>query len=183
MKRTKWTVVAVLTLLAVLALTATWAVYAQDGGDRKGEDVDAASGVDSQGLNDPPPAGMTVVYTFSGARTETAAGKQVATVVHCSNYGTESATTRVEIYDWSSAASATFSGQISIGSNRTRTFSTANTQIYDEDVVMTQSVANTINQGSGRVMSTRRTLICTAQVLDPMHAQPYFMINLDLYRH
>jgi hypothetical protein len=183
MKRTKWTAIVVLTLLAVLALTATWAVYAQDGGDRKGEDQDAGTGVEGQGLNDPPPAGMTVLYTFTGARTRTAAGEQVATVVHCSNYGTEAATTRVEIYDWNDSASATFSGQISIGSNRTRTFATANTQIYDEDVIMTQPVANTINQGSGRVMSTKRTLICTAQVLDPMHAQPYFMINLDLYRH
>jgi hypothetical protein len=56
------------------------------------------------------------------------------------------------------------------------------TSVYYDDVVMTQTVADDINQGSGRVTSDRRTVICTAQVVDPAHAQPYFMINLDLYR-
>ena len=178
MKRLGLTV-AMLAFAIGLTLFAIAGVSAQGGDDRRGEE--SAQGVGGAGLADPPPSGMSVLYTFTGARYKL---NEAATSVHCTNYGTESATVRVEIYDWNNNPNATFSsGQRSIPRNRTATFSTGDTALYSEDVVMSQTTSEEIDQGSGRVMSNERTLICTAQVLDPAHAQPWFMINLDLYRH
>jgi hypothetical protein len=181
MKRTKLIAALVLGLVLGLTLSAAMGVYAQGGGDRQGEGD--SQGVGGEGLTDPPPAGMSVLYTFTGARHETIAGSRVATVVHCTNYGTQDASVRVEIYEYNDLADRTFSGEDVVDSNHTATFSTQDTLIYDEDVIMTQPIGNNINQGSGRVMSDLRTVICTAQVVDPAHNLPYFMINLDLYRN
>jgi hypothetical protein len=121
---------------------------------------------------------MNVLYTFTGARYVSGTA---ATSVHCTNYGSGSAVVRVEIYDWDNYPSHTFRGQMSVGSNRTATFSTGYTAFYAEDVALIQPTSNPIGQGSGRVMSNKRTLICTAQVLDPAHTQPWFAVQLALY--
>jgi hypothetical protein len=149
--------------------------------DSKLREAGTADEVGGQGLIDPTPAGFTMLYMFSGARHRTALGSQVATVVHCTNYGSEAAAVRVEVFDWDNDAGATFSGEINVLPNRTQTFSTANTQVYVDNVVMTQPVAEPINQGSGRVLSDKDTIICTAQVIDPAHAWPYFAVKLALH--
>lgn len=171
-----WVVALVLALVVCFAVPTGLIVLAQGDGDREGEDE--SPGVGGQGLADPPPSGLSVLYTFTGARYVSGTA---ATSVHCTNYGSESATVRVEIYDFDNVSSATFSGQATVASNRTATFSTGNTQFYDEDVSMSQPSSEAINQGSGRVMSNKRTLICTAQVLDPAHTQPWFAVQLALH--
>ena len=178
MKAAKLVVVVVLGLVLGLTLSAAMGVYAQGGGEEEKERD--SQGVSGEGLNDPPPAGMSVLYTFTGARYETTTGRQVATVVHCTNYGAEDATVAVEIFEWDDLAPARFLGQTVIPSNYTVTFSTQETNIY-RDFLMSQATAENINQGSGRVSSDKRTLICTAQVIDPADYKPYFAIRLPLY--
>ena len=183
----------VISLAVISSAPLAWAQEPGDGGrprdnalpssghsgeEEKGREIVSQDNVGGAGLADPPPSGMSVLYTFTGARYKAGVA---ATSVHCTNYGTESATVRVEIYDWDNDPYATFSGQYSIPRNRTATFSTGDTALYSEDVVMSQTTSEEINQGSGRVMSNKRTLICTAQVLDPAHAQPWFAVKLALY--
>ena len=181
MKRTKLVVVVLLGLVLGLTLSAALGVYAQGGGDDERQS-ESQGGVSGEGLNDPPPDGMSILYGFTGARHDTAAGHEVATVVHCTNYGTEDAQTTVEIYNYNDADARTLSGTYLIKPNYTRTFATHDTQLYLEDRIMTHGgVAGPIDQGSGRVMSDRRTLICTAQVLDYNHALPWFAVKLPLY--
>lgn len=190
---------AICVVLSLSLVSATPDLYAQGPGgeDRRRDESPPAAGNDAEelkaresassdetaglGLVDPTPPGFQMLYMFSGARHRTTVGQQVATVVHCSNYGLEAAAVRVEVFDWNNAASSTFSGEMNVLRNRTRTFSTANAQVYDVDVVMTQPVADPINQGSGRVLSDKDTIICTAQVIDPAHAWPYFAVKLALH--
>jgi hypothetical protein len=147
----------------------------------KARESESQADVGGDGLIDPTPPGMTMLYMFSGAAHKTAAGGKVATVVHCTNYGTESAQVQVEVFDWSDSDDTTFSGATTLLSNRTKTFVTQLTGVYWDDIVMTQAVADDINQGSGRILSDRTTIICTAQVVDPAHNQPWFAVKLALH--
>jgi hypothetical protein len=171
MQRTRWTATVVLTLLAVLALTASWGVYAQGEGDgpREGE-------VGTFGLDDPPPAGYSVLYTFTGVANKSSGTQRIATTVMCTNYGTTTVNVRVEMFSYTGGT--TWFKATNVPPGASRTFSSQSTNIFWDD----ENLATvTINQGSGRVLATGRTVICTALLVDPDSDQPSFMARLALY--
>jgi hypothetical protein len=67
--------------------------------------------------------------------------------------------------------------------NRTFTFSTQNTTIYFDDVLLGGSPGtNAIFQGYGVILANNPNVICTAQVLDPLNYPPEFVVQLELFR-
>ena len=164
-------------LASLLVLVLAMVVYAQGhGGDREPE----GGGMVGDGLSDPPPAGFTVLYTFTGARDTQAGGTNSgATVVHCSNAGAANVQVRVEISDFDNAP--TISGTLTIPPSVTRTYGSQATNLYVEDFTM--STTDNIDQGSGRVLanSSSAKVICTAQVLDPVGNPPNYAVKLALY--
>ncbi|NTU64258.1 MAG: hypothetical protein HGB05_12875 [Chloroflexi bacterium] len=170
----------ILSMLLLLALGLVMVAYAQgpDGG-REPE----AGGIDGEGLADPPPEGFTVLYTFTGARdTQGNVPNSGATAVLCTNAGAANVQVRVEISDWDNAP--TISGTLSIPPSGTRTYTSQNTNLYDEDFTMIYPTpTDNINQGSGRVLanSSSANVICTAQVLDPVGNPPTYAVKLTLY--
>jgi hypothetical protein len=171
MQRTRWTATVVLTLLAVVALTATWGVYAQGEGDGPRE-----AEVGDFGLQDPPPPGYSVLYTFTGVANNTTAGKRIATTVVCTNYGSSTVNVRVEMFSY--GGSVTWFKATNVPPGASRTFSSQSTNIFFDDENL---VTGTIDQGSGRVLATGRTVICTVLLVDPDSDQPSFMARLALY--
>jgi hypothetical protein len=166
-----------ISLVVVFALILAVAVYAQGPGD--GE-RDEGGEIGGQGIADPPPAGWTAVYMFTGVVDNTPGADTVATSVLCTNYGSAGTDVRVEFIDFDN--NPVISGTTTIDPNESQTFSTQATAIYWDDVPMT--VSDSIDQGSGRVLisNSAARIICTAQVLDPNNNPPEFMINLDLFR-
>jgi len=167
----------ILSILPLLALGLVMVAYAQGPGDDRGGD----GGNRGEGLADPPPAGFTVLYTFTGAKDTQAGGTNSgATTVHCTNAGAANVQVRVEISDFDNAP--TISGTLTIPPSGTRTYSSQNTNLYAEDFTM--STTDNIDQGSGRVLvnSSSAKVICTAQVLDPIGNPPEYVINLDLFK-
>jgi hypothetical protein len=170
-------IVAVLLLsVFVLALSG----HAQEpGGGRNGE----GAGGGGRGLADPPPAGYTVLYMFTGAADDDALPDpdKRATVVHCTNYGSSSVNVRVEISDYDN--NPTVGATHQIDPSHTMTIASQNTYVYTEDTLL-PSPGDVINQGSGRIMadSSSAKVICTVQVVDPTNNPPEYMINLDLFR-
>lgn len=128
-----------------------------------------------RGPADPPPAGYTVYYLFSGAVTT----PQVATTVHCTNAGSSIIDVMVELADFDNLP--VYTGTAAMGSNTTFTFSTANTGLYSDDVII-DTAGDVLNQGSGRVMANSPTakLLCTAQTLDVANP-PTYVVNLELF--
>jgi hypothetical protein len=172
-------------LLAVvlgLALTVALVAYAQEPTEEPEGAVYEGS-VSDQAINDLPPPGYSVLYMFTGAsdRLAGATSPRSVTAVHCSNYGTAAATTTVQIFDWN--LSVLIEGTAVISPGWMRTFSTRDTGImYRNEVPMSRSLNESVDQGSGRIMATQSTLICTAQVLGPIGVTPTYMINLDLFQ-
>ena len=165
------------TILLQLVLSLAVTAYAQepDEGNRV-EDVEAQEGFGVQGLADPPPPGFSVLYMFTGVANDTTTVDTIATSVHCTNFG--SSTSQVEVQFFSSNGGVDYTATLSFDPSQTRTFSTQPTVIYAEDRNLN---AGLLDQGSGRVLANRSHLICTAQVLDPTHAQPVFMAKLPLF--
>ena len=71
---------------------------------------------------------------------------------------------------------------LTLDPNGTKTASTQNTIIYFEDAPIGGSPGTgTIKQGSGQILSSTPTIICTAQTLDPLNAPPFFVTRLKLF--
>ncbi len=84
-------------------------------------------------------------------------------------------------YQWN--GTDVYTGTVNMPPNRTFTFSTQNTTIYFDDVLLGGSPGtDAIFQGSGLVLAASNKVICTAQVLDPLNYPPVFVGSLELYR-
>ncbi|MFN8456278.1 MAG: hypothetical protein U0401_16685 [Anaerolineae bacterium] len=129
------------------------------------------------GLADPPPAGMSVVYMFTGvANHSNPVTRTIATSVHCSNFASTDIQVQLQLFGLNGATADTVA--FTIPSNRTRTTSTQDTKIFREDFILNNAI---IEQGSGRVLADKDQLICTAQLLDPVNNPPKFMNKLPLF--
>ena len=162
----------------VVGLALALVVYAQG---PQGDEGEEPGGIGGLGLADPPPAGFTVLYMFTGAKdTQNATPNTAATSVHCTNYGSSSVQVRVEISDKDNVP--TDSATFTLAPNATETVSSQLTELYFEDALLSTTVDD-INQGSGRILadSSSAKIICTAQVLDPINNPPQYLINLDLF--
>jgi hypothetical protein len=127
---------------------------------------------------------LSVLYMFSGVTDDGeqgSASRREATSIHCTNISLESIQTEVQVYQWS--GTDVYTGTVNMPPNRTFTFSTQNTTIYFDDVLLGGSPgADAIFQGSGRVLTSQPGVICTAQVLDPLNYPPAFVSALELFR-
>jgi hypothetical protein len=127
---------------------------------------------------------LSVLYRFSGVSDDGeqgSANRHEATSVHCTNIGTQDTLVEVQIYQWN--GTNVYTGTVNMPANRTFTFSTQNTTIYFEDVVLGGSPgSDAIFQGSGRVLADHPGVICTAQVLDPLNYPPDFVVALDVFQ-
>jgi hypothetical protein len=129
-------------------------------------------------------ADLPLLYTFAGVTDDGEQGsadRKEATSIHCTNLDTENAQVEVQVYQWN--GTDVFTGTVNMPPNRSFTFSTQNTAIYFDDVLLGGSPGTpAIFQGSGRVLSASPRVICTAQVLDPLGYPPMFVSALELFR-
>jgi hypothetical protein len=177
MRSLKKTISLILFLL-ILVLALGMAAYAQEPPASEEPSSEETGEIGAFGLADPPPAGFSVLYMFTGAANDTAAtgtNRQIATSVHCTNFGSTSIQATLEIFPQSGGTLA--SNTLTISSNETETWSTQFTAVYRETTLGT----GILEQGSGRVLATSSQLICTAQVLDPLTDPPAFMTKLTLF--
>jgi len=129
--------------------------------------------------------GLSVLYRFSGVADDGAQGsasRKIATSVHCTNIDNlNTAQVEVQVFDFS--GTEVYTATMSLSPNRTKTASTQGTAVYFEDALLGGLPGTgTINQGSGRILSSNTNVICTAQVLDPLNVPPVFMSALEMFR-
>lgn len=126
---------------------------------------------------------LSVRYRFSGVSDDGeqgSANRKEATSVHCTNLSSANNQVEVQLYQWN--GTDVFTGTVNMPPNRTFTFSTQNTTIYFDDVLLGGSPGTTaIFQGNGRILSQSDKIICTAQVLDPLNYPPIFATKLTMY--
>lgn len=131
-----------------------------------------------------PQISLNLVYIFSGVTDDGAKGaatRKEATSILCTNTAATTTLIEVRLYQWDGS-------QVGIGSigaipNATYTFSTQNTTIYFDDVLLDPSGGTAaIFQGSGQVWADQAGVICTAEVLDPLNYPPTFVSALELFR-
>jgi hypothetical protein len=128
------------------------------------------------GLSDPPPAGLSTLYMFSGVANDDTAPDLIATSVLCTNFGSASVQVELQLFDQTN--SNVYTTSTTIASNHTWTASSQNTP-FREDVTLNTGF---IEQGSGRVLADQAHLICTALLLNPdQDAGTVFMSKLPLY--
>jgi hypothetical protein len=194
----KLTVIAVAAAVVVVLLVLVLAVSGQEGAVKPHAEGQAGTG--GQFVAPPPaerpwaegeaglapdeaPTGLGLLYTFSGVTDDGQQGsvnRKEATVLHCTNLA--SAVTTIELrlfnYDGTQVALATLDAPV----NYSFTFSTQQTTIFFDDIVLGAGGTPAINQGSGQVWTDRADVICTAQVLDPLGYPPAFVSALELFR-
>lgn len=136
-------------------------------------------------LKRPSQDGLTLLYRFSGVTDDGQQGstnRKEATSIHCTSIE-PLANNQVEVmlYQWN--GTDVFTGTVNMTPNRTFTFSTQNTTIYFEDVIL-GGIPGTdaISQGSGQIWSETDQVICTAEVLDPLNNPPEFATSLELFQ-
>jgi|SRR5262245_3562810 len=96
----------------------------------------------------------------------------------CTNVDSAAVDIGVEVFDETgalrNAVNAGNGAFLSVGPGKTVTFGTAGTAAFHEDQTLTLngagSGANLLRNGSGRVVGTSKNLLCTAFVLDKLHA-------------
>ncbi len=124
------------------------------------------------------------IYVFSGVNDDGAKGsgsRTEATAVHCSNFGTTDALVEVQFYQFD--GTTVYTGSTTIDVNRTWTFSSQNTSIYTDDVIVGGgSGTDAIAQGFGRVLAAHTDIICTAQLLDPLNNPPTYITSLTMVK-
>lgn len=129
------------------------------------------------------PSSLSLLYQFSGVTDDGEQGsinRKEATSIHCTNMSTENTQIEVRLYQWN--GTDVFTGTVNMPPNRTFTFSTQNTTIYFDDVLLGGSPGTSaIFQGSGQILTNRPEVNCSAQILDPLNYPPVFATRLPLY--
>jgi len=142
-----------------------------------------ANGV-SAGQMGEAPATMSLLYVFSGVTDDglqSAAGRKEATSILCTNLAASNTTIEVHVFNWDGSEVGT--GNVTAAPNNSYTFSTQNTTIYFEDVILGSGGGTpAIFQGFGQVWTDQTNVICTAEVLDPLGYPPVFVSALELFR-
>ncbi|MCB9134690.1 MAG: DUF11 domain-containing protein [Anaerolineales bacterium] len=126
---------------------------------------------------------LSLLYQFSGVTDDGeqgSASRREATSIHCTNTSAEVTQVEVRLYQWN--GTDVFTGTVNMPPNRTFTFSTQNTTIYFDDVILGGSPGTpAIFQGSGQVLANRPEVICSVQALDPLNYPPTFITRIPLY--
>lgn len=129
-------------------------------------------------------ADLSVRYMFSGVTDDGEQGsgnRREATSILCTNTGLVNNQIYVELYQWN--GTDIFTGTVNAPPLRSFTFSTQNTTIYFDDVII-GGVPGTdaIFQGYGRILSEKPSIVCAVEVLDPLGYPPIFVSSVELYK-
>ncbi len=170
-----------LALLIGLALGLT--VYVRNAQGGRGEELVRAQ---PEAAHSQPQANgdLGLLYVFSGVSDDGqqgSAARREATSIHCTNLDPlNNVQVEVQVFQWN--GTDVYTGTVNMPPGRTFTFSTQNTTIYFDDVILGGSPGTpAIFQGHGRVFAESGRVICTAQVLDPLNYPPLFMDKLSLH--
>ncbi|MEJ2750062.1 MAG: hypothetical protein P8183_19470 [Anaerolineae bacterium] len=129
-------------------------------------------------------ANLSEVYRFSGISDDGeqgSANRKEATSIHCTNISSANNQVEVRLYQWN--GTDVFTGTVNMPPNRTFTFSTQNTTIYFDDVLLGGSPGtDAIFQGNGVVLAQSPQIVCSVQVLDPLNYPPVFAVGLEIYK-
>lgn len=165
-------------LLLILSLAGTSAVAQTD--EPGGSDRDEGSGQfdrwDESGLDPMANREVTLspLYHFSGVLD--LAGIR-GTAIMCTNLDTLRTTLiEVKLYDYDSTLVDTATKYV--GPLNTVTIESTPILYYDADVGM---YADEVEQGYGLVSTEHSNVICTVQILDPIHDPPLWMESLPVY--
>jgi len=178
----------VLSLIALLPLGSAVAGFAQQERDYA-EGTAGRTGVfpmpEKLGVSLLEPGVATIViFRIPGITDDGAQGastRKEATSIHCTNFGGTAAALEVQVYQWN--GSDVYAGSSTLLAGSTQTYSTQNTTIYFDDVIVGDGGGTpAIFQGSALVLSDSREVQCTAQALDPLTYPPIFMSRLEVYR-
>jgi hypothetical protein len=130
-----------------------------------------------------PAAGLALRYTFSGVTDDGEKGssaRKEATSILCTNLAASATTIEVHVYNWN--GSEVGMGSVTAQANSSYTFSTQNTTIYFDDVILGDGGGTpAIFQGSGQVWTDQANVVCTVEVLDPLGYPPVFMEKLTMF--
>ena len=129
--------------------------------------------------------GLSVLYRFNGVTDDGEQGstsRKEATSIHCTNISSSAdVQVEVQLIQWN--GTDVYTGTATMAPNRSFTFSTQNTTIYFDDVLLGGAPGTpAIFQGWGRVLSSNPNVICTVQVLDPLNYPPIFVSAVELFR-
>jgi hypothetical protein len=173
-----------LTGICVLGFFCVALVLEMTGSNREG--IAGATGTAQVGNIDDALAvqGLSTLFRFNGVTDDGQQGstnRKEATSIHCTNIDSSAnVQLEVQLIQWNGID--VYTGTVSMPPNRSFTFSTQNTTIYFDDVILGGSPGTpAIFQGSGRVLSSSPNVICTAQILDPLNYPPVFMEKLPLH--
>lgn len=99
------------------------------------------------------PAGLSLLYRFTGVSDDGeqgSANRREATSIHCTNVSASDVSLEMQIFQWN--GTDVFTGTVSMPPNRTFTFSTQNTTIYFDDLILGGGTGtDAIFQGSGQI--------------------------------
>jgi hypothetical protein len=155
---------------------------------RPGEGLAGSSGtgrLSEAGSSGVAAASLNILYRFSGATDDGEQGsgsRREATSVLCTNIDdTHNVQVEVQIIQWN--GTDVYTGSVNMPPNRSYTYSTQNTTIYFDDVILGGSPGTpAIYQGSGRILSSNPNVICTVEVLDPLNYPPVFVSAVELFK-
>ncbi len=163
-----------LTLALSLGLILTLALaYAQEPTAEPSEE-ETGGDIEEMGLADPPPAGFSVLYMFTGV----ANNSKVATSVLCTNFGSTPTTIGIQFFLPGGGITGLTPYTDILAANETSTYSTQPT-FFGGGASLDTAV---VEQGAGRVLVQGHSqVICTAQLLQPGSNTPTFMVRLPLF--
>ena len=179
-----------ITLLLLCGLVLTLVAHAQGPEDEEAAEggVGASGGVGGMTLADPPPAGYSVLYMFTGAANDSTGDDRITTVVLCTNWGESDVDVQVQFFN---ANGDPHTGEATITAGDTWTYYPFG---QGPSILFTAGAHDTavgaadffLSQGSGRVVATGSRVICKALLVAPDgHTagsdQPAFMANLTMY--
>jgi len=127
---------------------------------------------------------LRVLARFSGVTDDGLQGggaRKEATSILCTDFGTTNIPVTIHLFQWS--GSLVGEGSVTMTPGDSYTFSTQNTTIYFDDVILGPGGGTpAIFQGSGVILSTGGDVLCTAQSLDPLGYPPSFVARLQIDR-
>ena len=175
----------VLVLLLTLVLGPVGVQAQGPGTDPRQDTKDAQVEVSSPevgvagGIGNPPPAGFTILYMFTGVANETDNGRDESTSINCTNFH-PSTTVEVRVEVYNQDPTAVYAANQTIASGATRTWSTQSIQAYNDGAIL--PAVPFIFQGSGRCpVKQHSQVICSAQVLDADVDPPIYAVKLPIY--
>jgi len=161
---------------SIIALAMLVAILPAQAQQRPYKEGQAPAGVQPLAVGDP----LKIIYRISGV-TDNGGGDAVgvATLIHCTNFGSVSETVKFIIKQWDGTVLK--SRYTTIVSGNTRTAATHYTALFFEDLALTPNIV--IGQGSAIIYATLPQMVfCSAMIVDAAATVPQG-ISLHMVRY